>query len=161
MINGYLFDEVRVHRHPGNSDVRIKVKRPPDAIIAIKRAFGITNETSWPVEHYGVVCLDRQNYVCGIFLLGKGDEKKVNINIKDVFIAALACDAMGIILFHTHPEQSSPLPSDNDLIVTRKLIELCSLMGIYIFDHLILGKGYYVSLFDRKDLIMNIKLPRS
>ena len=53
--------------------------------------------------------------------------------------------ANGIILIHNHPS-GNLTPSKQDINFTKKIEEYASIFNIKLLDHLIFGKGEYVSL---------------
>lgn len=70
---------------------------------------------------------------------------------REVFIEAIKNGAVSIILVHNHPS-GNPTPSQNDLVVTRKMKEAGQLLGIALVDHIIIGDNSYVSLMEEKIL---------
>lgn len=70
---------------------------------------------------------------------------------REVFIEAIKNGAVSIILVHNHPS-GNPTPSQNDLLVTRKMKEAGQLLGIALVDHIIIGDNSYVSLMEEKIL---------
>ena len=46
---------------------------------------------------------------------------------------------------HNHPS-GDPMPSADDVVVTRRLVEVSKVVGIPLLDHLVLGRGRFVSL---------------
>jgi DNA repair protein RadC len=61
-----------------------------------------------------------------------------------VFREAIAERAAAIILVHNHPS-GDPTPSPDDRQVTRQLVEAGRLLDIPVHDHVIIGRGRYVS----------------
>lgn len=55
---------------------------------------------------------------------------------------------MGIILGHNHPS-GDPEPSAKDIALTRQLVEAGRLMQIDVVDHIVVGRGRWVSLRER------------
>lgn len=53
--------------------------------------------------------------------------------------------ATGIILVHNHPS-GDPTPSGEDRAVTRQLADAGRVIGIPVLDHVVIGRGRYVSL---------------
>lgn len=49
---------------------------------------------------------------------------------------------------HNHPT-GDPNPSTEDLTVTRRLKEAGELIGIPVLDHIIIGKGQYLSFVEK------------
>ncbi len=68
---------------------------------------------------------------------------------RDVFRFAIVNHASGFIVAHNHPF-SSPLPSPEDIDVTKDLKDVSRVLGIALIDHIIIGKAGYFSFLDRK-----------
>lgn len=71
------------------------------------------------------------------------------VHPREVFRPAIENSAAAIILSHNHPS-GDPTPSDEDIKITRQLIEASNLMNIEILDHIIIGGNKYISLKDKK-----------
>ena len=83
-------------------------------------------------------------------LLGETDISKGTVNAslispRELFIEALQKNAVGIILLHNHPS-GDPTPSREDILLTRRIKEAGSLIGIELLDHIIIGNNCYASL---------------
>ena len=70
------------------------------------------------------------------------------VHPREVFQPAVEFSAAAIIVAHNHPS-GDPEPSDDDLEITKRLVEAGKIMGLEILDHLIIGKNKYVSLKGR------------
>ena len=68
---------------------------------------------------------------------------------RELFIEALQKNAVYIILLHNHPS-GDPMPSREDILVTQRIREGGSLLGIELLDHIIIGDNCYVSLAEQK-----------
>lgn len=64
---------------------------------------------------------------------------------REVFRPAILGAAASIILVHNQPS-GDPEPSEEDLSITRRLVQVGELVGIAVLDHVILGKRGYASL---------------
>ena len=62
-----------------------------------------------------------------------------------MFADAIADRAAAVILAHNHPSGSLE-PSEEDLRLTRQLVEAGKILGIDVLDHIIVAKRGYVSL---------------
>src|SRR5512134_2963879 len=91
-----------------------------------------------PVEQFGVVLLDTKRRVLRTRVLSIGTLDASVIHPRDVFREAVAANAGGIVLFHNHPS-GDPDPSDDDELLTHRLVAAGVLMGIHVVDHVILG----------------------
>lgn len=67
------------------------------------------------------------------------------VGIREIMQRALLTNAAGIILAHNHPGLGSTAnPSTQDIDVTQGLMRACEIMGIHMFDHIIVaGNDYY------------------
>jgi DNA repair protein RadC len=55
--------------------------------------------------------------------------------------------AAALVLVHNHPS-GDPTPSAEDLEITRRLRQVAELVGVRILDHVVIGKGRFVSFVD-------------
>jgi DNA repair protein RadC len=55
--------------------------------------------------------------------------------------------AAAVIFVHNHPS-GDPTPSREDVDITRRLGEVGELMGVRVLDHVVIGRGRYVSFVD-------------
>jgi DNA repair protein RadC len=62
------------------------------------------------------------------------------VHPREIFQEALKQNACSVILAHNHPS-GEPEPSEEDLLITKRLIKAGKLMGIDILDHVIITKG--------------------
>jgi len=63
---------------------------------------------------------------------------------RDVFREAAIGGAAAIVVFHNHPS-GDPVPSPEDIALTRRLAAAGVLMGIDVIDHVVLGDVRYWS----------------
>ncbi|MDX9866581.1 MAG: DNA repair protein RadC [Kiritimatiellia bacterium] len=75
------------------------------------------------------------------------------VHPREVFNKAVRYSAASMILAHNHPS-GDPVPSKEDIEITRRLVEAARILGIRVVDHLIVGKPSaaspgYVSLRER------------
>jgi len=65
-----------------------------------------------------------------------------------VFREAVKRSAASIIVAHNHPS-GDPTPSQEDIHVTRRLVESGKMIGIEVLDHLVIGNRKFVSLKEK------------
>ena len=65
-------------------------------------------------------------------------------NSKKQAIQAIAERAAAIILVHNHPS-GDPTPSPDDRVVTEQLVQAGKVLDIPVQDHVIIGRGRYIS----------------
>jgi len=99
-------------------------------------------------EHFIIILLNNRNYLLGQEKISKGIIDASVIDPREVFKPAIRNSASRIILVHNHPS-GDPSPSNEDLIVTQKIIESGELLDIKVLDHIIIGKEGYWSWKER------------
>jgi DNA repair protein RadC len=98
-------------------------------------------------EVFKVLLLNRANRFIKEAFISEGTLDASVVHPRDVFREALLEPAAGIILIHNHPS-GNPSPSDEDLRITKQLVEAGRLLGIKVYDHIILAGESYRSLAD-------------
>ncbi len=81
-------------------------------------------------------------------VLSKGTVDSSVISPREIFIQALRCGAVTLILVHNHPS-GDPTPSREDELMTMRVREAGQLLGIFLLDHVIIGDTTYISLRER------------
>lgn len=97
------------------------------------------------VEHFGIVLLDTKHRVLRIRVLSIGTLDSTPVHPRDVFREAARGGAAAIVLFHNHPS-GDPVPSTEDVKLTRRVVEAGELMGIPVLDHVILSEVRFCSM---------------
>lgn len=102
-------------------------------------------------EHFRVVLLDTKNQIIATEEISVGTLNASIVHPRDVFRAAIKRNANSIILIHNHPS-GDPTPSNEDINITKRLLEAGNLIGIKVLDHIIIGDNKYIS-FREKNII--------
>ncbi len=100
-----------------------------------------------PHEEFWLLLLNRANVMIGKHFMSKGGQAGTVIDPKIVFKIAIEHGAASMVLVHNHPSGNLK-PSNADINITNKLVELGKLMEITIFDHLIVCNNNFLSLAD-------------
>jgi DNA repair protein RadC len=96
------------------------------------------------VEEFHVLALGSQSQVLADLLITRGILNSSLVHPREVFRAAIAEAAAGIIVVHNHPS-GDPTPSADDRAVTRQLVDAGRLLDLPVYDHVIVGAERYVS----------------
>jgi len=96
------------------------------------------------VEEFRLLVLDTQHRVVRELLITRGILDSALVHPREVFRAAIAEAAAGIVVLHNHPS-GNPAPSADDRAVTRQLVEAGRLLDIPVYDHVIVGGDRYFS----------------
>jgi DNA repair protein RadC len=98
-------------------------------------------------EVFKVLLLNRANRLIKEVTISEGTLDASIVHPRDVFREAILETASGILLIHNHPSGNSS-PSEEDLRITKQLVEAGRLLGIKVYDHIILAGEDYRSLAD-------------
>jgi len=98
-------------------------------------------------EVFKVLLINRANRLIKEVTISEGTLEASLVHPRDVFREALLEPATGVILIHNHPS-GNPSPSEEDLRITKQLVEAGRLLGIKVYDHIILAGEDYRSLAD-------------
>jgi len=96
-------------------------------------------------ENFRTVSLNTKNRVLGIDSVSVGSLNSSLVHPREVFKNPIRRSSAAIILVHNHPS-GDPTPSQEDIQVTRRLVEAGRILGIEVLDHLIIGDGCFTSL---------------
>ena len=99
------------------------------------------------VEHFDVIGLSTKNHVIFKENISIGSLNASIVHPREAFKGLIRRSCAACILVHNHPS-SDPSPSNEDILLTKKLVECGSIIGIEVLDHVIVGAagGGYVSL---------------
>jgi DNA repair protein RadC len=92
------------------------------------------------VESFQVLLLNVRKKLIRAEEISHGLLDTILVHPREVFRAAIAANAAGIVLVHNHPS-GDPAPSDADIKVTRDLIRAGQLLKIEVVDHVIIGRA--------------------
>jgi DNA repair protein RadC len=96
------------------------------------------------VEEFHLLALDSQSQVTREVLITRGLLNSSLVHPREVFRAAIAEAAAGIIVVHNHPS-GDPTPSEEDRTVTRQLAEAGRLLDLPLYDHVVIAGDRYLS----------------
>jgi len=99
------------------------------------------------LEEFKILLLNRRNRVLGIVHISSGGLSGTVADPKVIFTSALKACASGIILCHNHPSGELD-PSNEDLALTRRLVDAGKMLDLKILDHLIICNDEYYSFGD-------------
>jgi DNA repair protein RadC len=97
-----------------------------------------------PVEEFHVAVLDSQHRLERDIAVTRGILNSSLVHPREVFREAIAERAAAVILVHNHPS-GDPTPSADDRLVTEQLVAAGRLLDIPVHDHVIVGRGRYMS----------------
>jgi len=93
-------------------------------------------------EHFYIIILNSRNY--SVAEISVGSLNASIVHPREVFSEAIKNKASSVIFVHNHPSGDSE-PSEDDLAVTKRLIESGKILGIEVTDHIIVTKNGFLS----------------
>jgi DNA repair protein RadC len=116
-----------------------RIREPEDVI----RLFG-NRLRDLQVEEFHLIALDSQSQVLREVLITRGLLNSSLVHPREVFRAAIAEAAAGIIVVHNHPS-GDPTPSAEDRAATKQLVSAGQLLDLPVYDHVIIAGDRFVS----------------
>lgn len=95
-------------------------------------------------EHFVVFFLDARNQEIKREIVSVGSLNANLVHPREVFEPAIRYLAAQILIAHNHPSGSLE-PSEDDLIITKRLVEVGNILGIELTDHIIVTNTSYTS----------------
>lgn len=102
-------------------------------------------------EYFYVIYLDNHTRIIKEKLLFIGTLNYSMIHPREIFKEALLTDASSIICVHNHPSGNCN-PSNEDINITKKLLELGNKLGIKLLDHMIIGNTNFYSFYENGNI---------
>jgi DNA repair protein RadC len=99
-------------------------------------------------EVMGGLLLDAKNRLVKDAALFRGTLTHAAVAPAPLFRQAILAGAAGVILYHNHPS-GDPEPSPEDLATTKRFLAAGREIGIEVKDHVIVGRGRWVSFHER------------
>jgi DNA repair protein RadC len=99
-------------------------------------------------EYFQLLLLNTKNQVLSREKISVGSLSSSIVHPREIFTIPVKKSAASIILVHNHPS-GDPTPSQEDLEVTRRLVEAGQILGIMVQDHIIIGDGCYISFKEK------------
>jgi DNA repair protein RadC len=119
---------------------KITVKSPDSAIKAAKNQLKGKKK-----EHFLVLCLDTRNHLINTHKVSIGSLDCSIVHPREVFKEAISSCAASVIFVHNHPS-GDPTPSEDDIKLTKRLVEAGEIIGIEVLDHIIVCDKDFLSM---------------
>jgi DNA repair protein RadC len=100
-------------------------------------------------ERFIVVCLNSANKIIKYEVISVGNLNSSIVHPREVFKVAIENNSASIILIHNHPS-GNPDPSNEDISITKKMVETGTIMSIPVFDHIIIAGKSFTSFVERR-----------
>ncbi|NOT32990.1 MAG: hypothetical protein HOP12_02345 [Candidatus Eisenbacteria bacterium] len=138
-----LVCELTTRRYANKPVVSI---RGPDDVVAIP---AIRRLRKAKREHFVALLLNARHEVESLETISIGSLNASIVHPREVFLPAVKASAASLVLVHNHPS-GDPEPSEEDLSITKRLVEGGELLGIGVLDHVIIASRGVVSFRARQ-----------
>jgi DNA repair protein RadC len=134
--------------------VRVELVRdadPPGEPVVIRGAGDVyaflkDEVATWDRERFLTLILDNKRLI-GVEEVSVGSLTASIVHPREVFKAILLSNGAAFLACHNHPAGIAT-PSKEDIEITRRLKEGAELLGVRFLDHIIIGRGVFVSFVD-------------
>jgi DNA repair protein RadC len=126
--------------HSLTEDTKITVKSPEDVVKTARNLLKGKKK-----EHFVVICLDTRNHLIKTSTVSIGSLDCSIVHPREVFKDAISSSAASVIFIHNHPS-GDPTPSEDDIKMTKRLIEAGEIIGIEVLDHIIICDSEHLSM---------------
>lgn len=131
----------------------LTVSNPIDVYAVLRVIFDGLSEDQ---EHLVLLVLNFAGEITGYKLVASGGQDRAVVDIRVLFRNALLLGASKIILAHNHPTGRIE-PSQEDLLVTAKIVEAGQTLEIEVLDHIIYAAEGFTSIRKVAPSIFGIK----
>ncbi|SLM30867.1 RadC2 [Desulfamplus magnetovallimortis] len=89
-------------------------------------------------EQFCVILLNSKNNILGLNIVATGDISSARVHPREVLKPAILANSASMILCHNHPSGDLK-PSQDDKVLTRRIIQAADILGITVHEHLIIS----------------------
>jgi len=123
---------------------KISLDSPQAVVNYLKEKLGRENK-----EHFVILLLGLHNDLLSIKDISIGTLSSSLVYPREVFEPAVKNLAAHIIIAHNHPS-GDPIPSKEDVEITKDLVTTGKVLGIEVLDHIIIAESKYFSFREKK-----------
>ncbi len=103
-----------------------------------------------------IICLTSKGTPICFCEVSHGSQTRTMADAGSILTRVLLCGAPEFIMIHKHPS-GDPEPSEDDIMVTRRVMEAAGLVGVRMSDHIIIGSDGYFSFNEMKRIFETMK----
>src|SRR3989344_3123643 len=122
---------------------KIPITSPEAVVKYLKEKIGKEKK-----EHFVILVLDSHKGLISINNISIGTLNASLVHPREVFEPAVRHLAAYVIVAHNHPS-GNPEPSEEDLNVTKRLIEAGKILGVEVVDHVIVTRSDFLSFREK------------
>lgn len=110
------------------------ISSPEDAVSVVSREL-----CTYDRETVVVINLNQKHLPINCSFVSMGDLATSIMHPREMLKAAILSNAAAMVMLHNHPS-GCVVPSSTDVDTTKRMIGACSLVGIPLLDHIIVGR---------------------
>src|SRR4030042_5671463 len=129
----------RLEGYP-DSTGKVVIKTPEDVLSQVKSSLKDKKK-----EHFLTLLLDTRNQLIRVATISIGSLDSSIVHPREVFKEAVSASAASVIFVHNHPS-GDPQPSEDDVKLSKRLVEAGEIVGIEVLDHIIVANEAYLSM---------------
>ena len=138
-----LFQAISERYAKEKISAKILMDSPRIVASYLQRKIGRENK-----EHFVILYLNTRNDLI-VNNVSIGTLNASLVHPREVFKEAIHSHAAQVIIAHNHPS-GDPEPSEDDLTLTKRLVEAGKILGIEVVDHVIITNRAYFSFKEKK-----------
>ncbi len=130
------------------SEKKITVCSSKDVSEVLLSLLNFEQEHDREKEHFWILGLNAKNVIQYADLVSLGSLSAAIVCPRETFRLAVIRATANIIMGHNHPSGDTK-PSQEDILLTKRLSQAGEILGINVLDHVIIGsEGKYFSFCD-------------
>ncbi len=129
----------RLEGYPSDDNQTV-IKNPLDVAALVKNKLNGKKK-----EYFMTVLLDTRARVIKICETSVGSLDTSIVHPREVFKEAISASAASVIFVHNHPSGDISA-SEQDIGLTKRLVEAGQIIGIEVLDHIIIGDNKHLSM---------------
>ena len=139
-----------IARRTYNNNQTAKAKRKTKTLLSAEDVYKLVRSKLkiYSKEHFFVLSFDTRSKLLGIDEISVGTLNANLVHPRETFEAAIHRHGIQVIIVHNHPS-GDPNPSEDDLTITKQLIESGKILDIEVIDHIIVSRDSFVSLREK------------
>lgn len=120
------------------------LNNPKDVSCMIISILGKEHSADRDKEHFWTIGLNTKLVSQYVDLVTLGILDKCISHPREIFRLAVMKAVSSIIIVHNHPSGDTA-PSDDDIKMTKQIVNAGRILGIYVYDHIIIGNPSFES----------------
>ena len=131
---------------------KVVFNAPGNVAEIFQKILATENEIDRDKEHFWAVGINANNTIKYIELVSLGTLESSLVHSRETFRFAISKAASRIVVAHNHPS-GTLAPSEEDIKITKRLVDAGDIIGIKVLDHVIVTKGGFTSLKEQGYII--------